>query len=111
MFNKDVILTSTRALLGSFINKGGHKMAKSKNAGSKYFRVGSQNQQILANYWGTGKTFTLDGLKDKLDIASPGARISEIREAGFNVKSKPVTSGTVGRPALEYTISRRRVFA
>jgi len=46
-----------------------------------------------------------------LDIASPGARISEIREAGFNVKSKPVTSGSVGRPALEYTISRRRVFA
>ena len=111
MFNKDVILTSTRALLGSFINKGGHKMAKSKNVGSKYFRVGSQNQQILANYWGTGKTFTLDGLKEKLDIASPGARISELRDAGFNVKTKPVMEGNVGRPVLEYSISRRRTFA
>ena len=86
-------------------------MAKSKNVGSKYFRVGSQNQQILANYWGTGKTFTLDGLKDKLDIASPGARISELRENGFNVKAKPQNDGNVGRPVLEYQISRRRTFA
>ena len=109
MFIKDKLKT-TRALLGSIFNKGGPMMA-TINKGSTYYRVGSQNQQILANYWGTGKTFTLDGLKDKLDIASPGARISEIREAGFNVKSKPVTSGSVGRPALEYTISRRRVFA
>ena len=81
------------------------------NKGSTYYRVGSQNQQILANYWGTGKTFTLDGLKEKLDIASPGARISELRDAGFNVKTKPVMEGNVGRPVLEYSISRRRTFA
>ena len=46
-----------------------------------------------------------------MDIASPGARISELRDAGFNVKTKPVMEGNVGRPVLEYSISRRRVFA
>ena len=81
------------------------------NKGSTYYRVGSQNQQILAKYWGTGKTFTLEGLTDKLDAMSPGARISELRDNGFNVKSKPIHTGMVGRPVNEYTISRRRVFA
>ena len=109
MFIKDRLVT-TRALLSSFLNKGG-QMATATNKGSTYYRVGSQNQQILANYWGTGKTFTLDGLKEKLDIASPGARISELRDAGFNVKTKPVMEGNVGRPVLEYSISRRRTFA
>ena len=80
------------------------------NKGSTYYRVGSQNQQILAKYWGTGKTFTLEGLTDKLNAMSPGARISELRDNGFNVKSKPIYTGLVGRPANEYTISRRRVF-
>lgn len=87
-------------------------MAKSNTAvGSKYFKVGSQNQQILAKYWGTGKTFTLEGLKEQMDIMSPGARVSEIRDAGFNVKTKTAETGYQGRPALEYTISRRRVTA
>ena len=79
------------------------------NKGSTYYRVGSQNQQILAKYWGTGKTFTLEGLTEKLNAMSPGARISELRDNGFNVKSKPIHTGMVGRPANEYTISRRRV--
>ena len=81
------------------------------NKGSTYYRVGSQNQQILAKYWGTGKTFTLEGLTEKINAMSPGARISELRDNGFNVKSKPIYTGLVGRPANEYTISRRRVFA
>jgi len=80
------------------------------NKGASYYRVGSQNQQILAKYWGTGKTFTLEGLTEKLDAMSPGARISELRDNGFNVKSKPIHTGMVGRPVNEYTISRRRVF-
>jgi hypothetical protein len=107
MFIKDR-LKNTRALLSSFFNKGGHMATINK--GATYYRVGSQNQQILAKYWGTGKTFTLEGLKDKLDAMSPGARISELRDNGFNVKSKPIYTGLVGRPANEYTISRRRVF-
>jgi hypothetical protein len=108
MFIKDR-LKNTRALLSSFFNKGGHMATINK--GSTYYRVGSQNQQILAKYWGTGKTFTLEGLTEKLHAMSPGARISELRDNGFNVKSKPIYTGSVGRPANEYTISRRRVFA
>ena len=107
MFIKDKLKT-TRALLGSIFNKGGPMMA-TINKGSTYYRVGSQNQQILAKYWGTGKTFTLEGLTEKLHAMSPGARISELRDNGFNVKSKPIHTGMVGRPANEYTISRRRV--
>ena len=42
---------------------------------------------------------------------SSGARISEIRDAGFNVKTKTAETGYQGRPTLEYTISRRRVTA
>ena len=108
MFIKDRLET-TGALLSSFFNKGGPMMATKANKGSTYYRVGSQNQQILAKYWGTGKTFTLEGLTDKLNAMSPGARISELRDNGFNVKSKPIHTGMVGRPANEYTISRRRV--
>lgn len=112
MFIIDKLETMKRALLGSFFNKKEATMAKSNTAvGSKYFKVGSQNQQILAKYWGTGKTFTLEGLKEQMDIMSPGARVSEIRDAGFNVKTKTAETGYQGRPALEYTISRRRVTA
>ena len=81
------------------------------NKGSTYYRVGSQNQQILANYWGTGKTFTMDDLRDDLDIASPGARLTELREAGFNVVGKPVETDMPGRPALKYTIAKRRAYS
>jgi len=112
MFIKDRLETVKRALLSSFFNNKEAKMAKSNTAvGSKYFKVGSQNQQILAKYWGTGKTFTLDGLREQMDIMSPGARLSEIRDAGFNVKSTKIDSDYQGRPELEYTISRRRVTA
>ena len=84
---------------------------KTKAKGTKLFKEGTQNQQILAKYWGTGKTFTLEGLKEQMDIMSPGARVSEIRDAGFNVKTKTAETGYQGRPALEYSISRRRVTA
>ena len=110
MFIKDRLVTSIRALSGSFFNKGG-TMPINKNKGSTYFRVGTQKQQILARYWGTGKTFTLEGLTDKLDAMSPGARVHEIREAGFNVKATADNSGYVGRPAVVYSIPRRRVTA
>jgi|TARA_B110000444_G_scaffold224396_1_gene227547 hypothetical protein len=111
MFKLDKLKIIKRALSSSFFLTKETNMVKSNTTGSKFFRVGSQNQQILANYWGTGKTFTLEGLTDKLDAMSPGARVHEIRESGFNVKSTPIYTGEVGRPALKYSISRRRVFA
>lgn len=82
-----------------------------KAIGTKFFKEGTQNQQILANYWGNGKTFTTDDLRNDLDIASPGARLTELREAGFNVKATADNSGYVGRPAVVYSIPRRRVSA
>tara|TARA_B110000238_G_C16062988_1_gene411400 strand:- start:690 stop:953 length:264 start_codon:yes stop_codon:yes gene_type:complete len=85
-------------------------MKKTKQAvGTKFFKEGTQNQQILARFWGTGKTFTMDSLRDKLDIASPGARLSELRDMGFNVKATAISEGNVGRSANEYTISKKRV--
>ena len=32
-----------------------------KTKGTKFFNAGTQNQKILQNYWGTGKTFTVAG--------------------------------------------------
>jgi predicted ArsR family transcriptional regulator len=87
-------------------------MAKrAKAVGTKFFTEGTQNQQILQKYWGTGKTFTMDDLRDDLDIASPGARLTELREAGFNVVGKPVETDMPGRPALKYTIAKRRAYS
>tara|TARA_B100000886_G_scaffold325827_1_gene271743 strand:- start:128 stop:385 length:258 start_codon:yes stop_codon:yes gene_type:complete len=82
-----------------------------KAIGTKFFKEGTQNQQILANYWGNGSTFTTDDLKNDLGIASPGARLTELRDAGFNVKAKTSNEGNVGRPAVVYSIPRRRVSA
>ena len=82
-----------------------------KTKGTKFFNAGTQNQKILQNYWGNGKTFTVTDLKKKLKIASPGARLTELREAGFNVKVSSVDSSTVGRPTVTYSIPRRRVVA
>lgn len=33
-------------------------MSKTKTVGTKFFNAGTQNQKILQNYWGNGKTFT-----------------------------------------------------
>jgi hypothetical protein len=46
-----------------------------------------------------------------MGIESPGARLTELRENGFNIKSSVVNSGYQGRPALSYTILKRRNFA
>ena len=85
------------------------KTKKTKAVGTKFFKEGTQNQRILAKFWGTGKSFTMDDLREKLDIASPGARLSELREEGFNVKAVAIESGDVGRAANEYTIAKKRV--
>ena len=85
--------------------------SKTKVVGTKFFNAGTQNQKILQNYWGNGKTFTVTDLKKKLKIASPGARLTELREAGFNVKVSSSDSNKVGRPTVTYSIPRRRVSA
>ena len=87
-------------------------MSKSTKAvGTKFFKEGTQNQQILAKFWGNGKSFTSDDLRDSLDIASPGARLTELREAGFDVRVVDSESAGQGRPSAVYKIMKRRVFA
>jgi hypothetical protein len=90
-----------------------NKNKKAKVIGTKFFNEGTQNQQILQNYWGNGKTFTTSDLEDKLDIASPGARISELRENGFDVRVVDTVSNDfgAGRPTAQYKIMKRRAFA
>tara|TARA_A100001035_G_scaffold167296_1_gene132560 strand:+ start:337 stop:477 length:141 start_codon:yes stop_codon:yes gene_type:complete len=46
-----------------------------------------------------------------MDIASPGARLTELREAGFDVRV--IDSETVGqgRPSAIYKIMKRRAYA
>ena len=85
---------------------------KAKQAiGTKFYKEGTQNQQILANYWGNGKTFTTADLKDKMDIASPGARLTELRENGFDIRVVDSVSNGAGRPTAQYKIMKRRAFA
>ena len=88
-------------------------MAKvAKTIGTKFYREGTQNQQILQHYWGNGKTFTTMDLEDKLDIASPGARLSELRENGFDVRVVDTKSDDMpGRPVATYKIMKRRAIA
>jgi len=89
-------------------------MARTKSAiGTTFYREGSQNQQILENYWGNGKTFTTEDLRDDLDIASPGARLSELRDNGFDVRVVDTVSNEFdhGRPVAQYKIMKKRVTA
>ena len=80
--------------------------------GTKFFNEGTQNQQILQNYWGNGKSFTTEDLTDDLEIMSPGARLTELRDAGFDVRVVESNSNdTVGRPVATYKIMKRRVLA
>jgi len=88
-------------------------MAKAKTAiGTKFYREGTQNQKILQHYWGNGKTFTTSDLEDKLDIMSPGARLTELRENGFDVRVVESNSNDMpGRPVATYKIMKRRAYA
>lgn len=85
-------------------------MKNKKSIGTRFFKEGSQNQTILAKFWGNGKTFTAADL-DKLQITSPGARLSELKEAGFDVRKVANHSEGVGRPTAEYRIMKRRLSA
>jgi hypothetical protein len=87
-------------------------MTNAKAKGTTFFKAGTQNQQILQNYWGNGKTFTTEDLTDSLDIMSPGARLTELREAGFDVRVVETNSNDMpGRPVATYKIMKRRAFA
>ena len=89
------------------------KKATNKAVGTKFFKEGTQNQKILQKYWGNGKTFTTEDLRDDLDIASPGARLFDLKEAGFDVRVVDTVSNDFeqGRPVAQYKIMKRRAIA
>ena len=61
-------------------------MARVKSAvGTPVHREGPRTLN-LENFWGNGKTFTTEDLTADLDILSPGARLTELRENGFDVR-------------------------
>ena len=88
-------------------------MARVKSAvGTSFYREVSQNQQILENFWGNGKTFTTEDLTADLDILSPGARLTELRENGFDVRVVDTNNeGLQGRPSAVYKIMKKRIYA
>jgi|TARA_R110000803_G_scaffold103331_3_gene171486 hypothetical protein len=83
-----------------------------KSKGSTFFSEGTQNQQILAKYWGNGKSFTTDDLTMDLEVQSPGARLTELRDEGFDVRVVESNSNDQpGRPQNTYKIMKRRALA
>lgn len=84
---------------------------KTRNAvGTKFYSEGTQNQMILSKFWGNGVTFTTEDLRD-MGIESPGARLTELREAGFDVRVIDSEVVGQGRPVATYKIMKRRAFA
>jgi response regulator of citrate/malate metabolism len=99
-------------LIKKIIIRSKNMTTKTKAKGTKFFKEGTQNQQILENYWGNGKSFTTEDLTDNLDIMSPGARLTELRDAGFDIRVVETNShDSVGRPEATYKIMQRRAFA
>jgi hypothetical protein len=54
---------------------------------------------------GTGKTITAADAKARFGIKNLTARVSELRDAGLNVKAEPATTGK-----LRYSMTARDVF-
>ena len=54
---------------------------------------------------GTGKTITAADAKARFGIMNLTARVSELRDAGLNVKAEPATTGK-----LRYSMTARDIF-
>jgi hypothetical protein len=54
---------------------------------------------------GTGKTITAADAKARFGIKNLTARVSELRDAGLNVKAEPATTGK-----LRYSMTARDIF-
>ena len=48
-------------------------------------------------------------LKSRFKISSPGARLWELKEQGYDIRSQTISTGSVGRPASAYQVMRNRV--
>jgi len=67
----------------------------------------SQNTTILNELRGTGLSLTADEALDMFGIQNLRARMSELRKAGFRVRTTVNNEGNVGRPTVSYRVSAR----
>jgi len=67
----------------------------------------SQNTTILNELRGTGLSLTADEALEMFGIQNLRARMSELRKAGFRVRTTVNHEGNVGRPTVSYRVSAR----
>lgn len=80
-----------------------------KIKGASQYRVGTQKQRILQYYWGTGSTVTNKQLVSRYKIQKPTARICELRQDGFDIRSLRFVTRDTKRSAVKYRIMQRKV--
>lgn len=80
-----------------------------KVKGASQYRVGTQKQRILQYYWGTGSTVTNKQLVSRYKIQKPTARICELRQDGFDIRSLRFVTRDTKRSAVKYRIMQRKV--
>ena len=68
----------------------------------------SQNERILDTFKGTGKTFTSRFLEGRMHISRPSARIYDLREQGYDVRSNRFVTSDTKRSAIKYQIMRSK---
>ena len=76
--------------------------------GTTQYKVGTQKQRILQNYWGTGSTVTTKNLVSRYKIMKPTARICELRQNGFDIRSLRFVTRDTKRSAVKYRIMQRK---
>ena len=68
----------------------------------------SQNERIIDVFKGTGKTFTSKFLEGRMHISRPSARIYDLREQGYDVRSNRFITSDTKRSAVRYQVMRNR---
>jgi|TARA_Y100000310_G_scaffold324076_1_gene385492 hypothetical protein len=69
----------------------------------------SQNKRILNHFHGTGKTFTAKYLEGRMSILRPSARVYDLRDQGYDVRSLRFITLDTRRSAVRYRIMQRKV--
>ena len=80
-----------------------------KVKGASQYKLGTQKQRILQYYWGTGSTVTNKSLVSRYKIMKPTARICELRQDGFDIRSLRFVTRDTKRSAVKYRIMQRKV--
>jgi hypothetical protein len=65
----------------------------------------TQNEQVLTYLRGTGRELSAAQAKTRFGIKNLSARMSDLREGGFRVRTRTNSTGKTA-----YAVSRRRLF-